>query len=57
MTQDAIVTKCLPNGMAEVVVTRTTACGSNCGNCGETEIISLEELLLYEKTTLPSLMH
>ena len=33
MTQDAIVTKCLPNGMAEVVVTRTTACGSNCGNC------------------------
>ena len=33
MTQDAIVYKCLPNGMAEVVVTRTTACGSNCGNC------------------------
>ena len=33
MTQDAIVTKCLPNGLAEVVVTRTTACGSNCGNC------------------------
>ena len=33
MTQDAIVTKCLPTGIAEVVVTRTTACGSNCGNC------------------------
>lgn len=33
MTQEAIVTKKLPNGMAEVVVTRTTACGSNCGNC------------------------
>ena len=33
MTQDAMVYKCLPNGMAEVVVTRTTACGSNCGNC------------------------
>lgn len=33
MTQDAIVYKCLPNGMAQVVVTRTTACGSNCGNC------------------------
>ena len=33
MTQDAIVYKCLPNNMAEVVVTRTTACGSNCGNC------------------------
>lgn len=33
MTQDAIVTKVLPEGMAEVVVTRATACGSNCGNC------------------------
>ena len=33
MTQDAIVTKLLPNDMAEVVVTRSTACGSNCGSC------------------------
>lgn len=33
MTQDAIVTRILPNSMAEVVVTRSTACGSNCGNC------------------------
>ena len=33
MTQDAIVYKRLPNNMAEVVVTRSTACGSNCGNC------------------------
>ena len=33
MTQDAIVTKLLPNKMAEVAVTRATACGSNCGNC------------------------
>lgn len=33
MTQDAIVTKVFSDGMAEVVVTRTTACGSNCGNC------------------------
>lgn len=33
MTQDAIVTKCMAGGMAEVVVTRSTACGSNCGNC------------------------
>ena len=33
MTQDAVVTKVLNNGMAEVVVTRGTACGSNCGNC------------------------
>lgn len=33
MTQDAIVTKLLPNNMAEVAVTRATACGSNCGNC------------------------
>ena len=33
MTQDAVVTKVLPNSMAEVVVSRGTACGSNCGNC------------------------
>jgi len=33
MTQDAVVTKVLQNGMAEVVVSRGTACGSNCGNC------------------------
>ena len=33
MTQDAIVTKLMPNNMAEVVVTRGTACGSNCGSC------------------------
>ena len=33
MTQDAVVTKLMPNGMAEVAVTRGTACGSNCGNC------------------------
>lgn len=33
MTQDAIVYRCLPNGMAEVVVTRATACGSNCSSC------------------------
>lgn len=33
MTQDAVVTKLLPNHMAEVAVARSTACGSNCGNC------------------------
>ena len=33
MTQDAIVIKLLPNAMAEVAVTRSTACGSNCGSC------------------------
>ena len=33
MTQDAIVLRILPNSMAEVVVTRSTACGSNCGSC------------------------
>ena len=31
MTQDAVVTKVFPNGMAEVVVARGTACGSPCG--------------------------
>ena len=33
MTQDAVVTKLLPEGMAEVVVMRGTACGGNCGSC------------------------
>lgn len=33
MTQDAIVYKCLSDEMAEVVVTRATACGGNCGSC------------------------
>ncbi len=33
MTQDAIVTKLLPNDMAEVAVARTTACGGSCGSC------------------------
>ena len=33
MTQDAVVTKILPDGMAEVAVTRTTACGGNCSSC------------------------
>lgn len=33
MTQDAIVIKLLPNDMAEVAVTRSTACGGNCGSC------------------------
>lgn len=33
MTQDAIVFKCLDKERAEVVVTRATACGSNCASC------------------------
>ena len=33
MTQDAVVTKLLPNNMAEVAVARSTACGGNCGHC------------------------
>lgn len=33
MTQDAIVVKLLPHDMAEVAVTRSTACGGNCGSC------------------------
>ena len=33
MTQDAIVTKILNQETAEVIVTRGTACGSNCGSC------------------------
>lgn len=33
MTQDAIVTRCFDNSMAEVVVTRSAACGGNCPSC------------------------
>lgn len=33
MTQEAVVTRLLPNDMAEVAVRRTTACGGNCGSC------------------------
>lgn len=33
MTQNAVVTRILPNGMAEVAVVRGTACGGNCGSC------------------------
>ncbi len=33
MTQEGIVTKLFPDGMAEVAVTRMTACGGNCGSC------------------------
>ena len=33
MTQEAVVTKLLPGGMAEVAVKRTTACGGNCRSC------------------------
>lgn len=33
MTQDAIVTRILDKDRAEIVVTRGTACGANCGNC------------------------
>jgi len=33
MTQDGIVTRVLPNRMAEVAVARTTACGGNCPSC------------------------
>lgn len=33
MTNDAVVIKVFDDGMAEVAVTRGTACGSNCGNC------------------------
>ena len=50
MTQDAIVYKCLPNNMAEVVVTRTTACGSNCGNCES--CIFQSELKTLAKNTI-----
>ena len=33
MTNEGIVTKLLPHGMAEVAVTRASACGSSCSSC------------------------
>ena len=33
MTQEGIVTRLLSDNMAEVAVTRMTACGGNCGSC------------------------
>ena len=33
MTQEGVVTRLLDNDMAEVAVTRMTACGGNCGSC------------------------
>ena len=33
MTQEGIVTRLFPDDMAEVAVTRMTACGGNCGSC------------------------
>ena len=33
MTQNGVVTRLLPNNMAEVAVARTTACGGNCPSC------------------------
>ncbi len=34
MTQNAMVTKILPNGKAEIKVKRESACGGNCKMCG-----------------------
>lgn len=50
MTQDAIVTKVLGNGLAEVLVERATACGDNCGACEVCKYAS--EIRTYAKNTL-----
>lgn len=50
MTQDAVVTKVYDNGMAEVVVSRGTACGSNCGNCES--CVFQSELKAFAKNTV-----
>lgn len=33
MTNEGVVTKLMPKGMAEVAVTRATACGGSCASC------------------------
>lgn len=50
MTQDAVVIKVFDNGMAEVAVTRGTACGSNCGNCES--CMFQNELTAYAKNSI-----
>lgn len=42
MTQNAVVKRLLPNGRAEVEVTRQSACGHDCAKCGGgcTEMVS-----------------
>lgn len=49
MTQDAVVTKVLSNGMAEVAVTRSTACGGNCGSCESCIFQSELKTLAYNR--------
>ncbi len=47
MTQNAVVTKLLPDGKAEVSVLRGTACGGHCGgNCGSCEACAFDARLL-----------
>jgi len=45
LTQQATVTKLLPNGMAEIAVKRESACGGNCHSCsgcsGRTNIMKV----------------
>lgn len=50
MTQDAVVTKVFKNGMAEVAVSRGTACGSNCGNCES--CVFQNEIKAFAKNTV-----
>ena len=62
MTQDAVVIRLLPNNMAEVAVTRATACGGNCGSCEScmfqselhTEARNLIQAKLGQKVTIES---
>lgn len=53
MTQDAVVIRLLPNDMAEVAVTRGTACGGNCGSCEscmfQSELLAEARNLIHAK--------
>ncbi len=53
MTQNAVVTKLLPNGQAVVAVLRGTACGGNCGgNCGSCEACAFDARILVQADNL-----
>ena len=47
MTQQGIIKKVLPDGMAEIEVTRRSACGHDCAKCGGCG--GLETQTLYVK--------
>ena len=53
MIQEAIITKLLPDNMAEVAVVRATACGKSCSSCES--CIFQNELKVQAKNSISSI--